>query len=187
MGSLIAWCASRPSCLSLRQEQITWERAGRVKGAERRSGPLTRPARSAQSIAGATVGSASNEPSSPVARPRGSSGTRRGCQLGSLRIHVSRRLARHGLARRSVRARRLAPTDATAWLSVIALSRFCRWPRISAGDSLNRTILPPTTAVAYMTSAYAEAATDASHSLSHSVSVVHRSSGRNDHRITCAL
>lgn len=35
------------------------ERAGRVKGAERRSGPLTRPSAPGKSIAGATVGSAS--------------------------------------------------------------------------------------------------------------------------------
>src|SRR5215210_3398930 len=40
---------------------ISRERAGRVKGAERRSGPLTRPSAPAQSIAGATVGSASSE------------------------------------------------------------------------------------------------------------------------------
>ena len=39
-----------------------WERAGRVKGAERRSEPLTRPSAPAKSIAGATAGSAPNEP-----------------------------------------------------------------------------------------------------------------------------
>ena len=72
------------------------------------------------------------------------------------------RLARYGLARRSARARRLVSTNATASVSVMALPRFWRCARASAGDSLNRTTLPPTTAVAYMTSAYAKAAADTS-------------------------
>jgi hypothetical protein len=49
-GSLIASCVST-FVLSLRQEQITWERAGRVKAriaASRASEPLTRPSASGE-------------------------------------------------------------------------------------------------------------------------------------------
>src|SRR5688572_30723779 len=44
----------------------------------------------------------------------------------------------------------------------MVLPRFWRCARASAGESLNRTTLPPTTAVAYMISAYAKAASDTS-------------------------
>jgi ankyrin repeat protein len=67
-----------------------------------------------------------------------------------------------GLARRSARARRFVSTNTTASASVIALPPFWRCARASSGDSLNRTTLPPTTAVAFMASAYAKASTDTS-------------------------
>jgi len=50
----------------------------------------------------------------------------------------------------------------------MALPRFWRCARASAGESLNRTTLPPTTAVAYMTPAYAKAAIDTSDPAVHS-------------------
>src|SRR5712691_1994014 len=52
--------------------------------------------------------------------------------------------------------------NATASPSVIVLPRFSRCARASAGDSLNRTTLPSTTAVACMTPAYAKKLTDTS-------------------------
>jgi hypothetical protein len=69
-------------------------------------------------------------------------------------MQAQNRLAREGLARRNARARRLASTDATVSLSVMVLRRFRRCARAKAGESLNRTTLPRTTAVAYMKAAY---------------------------------
>jgi hypothetical protein len=82
------------------------------------------------------------------------------------------RLARYGLTRRSARARRLASTNATASTSLMALPRFWRCARTSPGDNLNRTTLPPTTAVAYITPAYAKVASDTSENLrTHSIDI----------------
>ena len=63
------------------------------------------------------------------------------------------------LPRRPARARRLVATSATASPSVSVLPRFWRCARASAVESLYRTTLPPTTAVAYMTPAYPKRAT----------------------------
>lgn len=58
------------------------------------------------------------------------------------------RLSRYGFARRNVRARRFASTNSMASRSVMFLPRFARWARTSAGESLKRTTLPFTIAVA---------------------------------------
>ena len=65
-------------------------------------------------------------------------------------------LDRPALARRNAPARCLASTNATALLSDIVWSLFFRCARASDGESLNRTILPCTMAVARMTSEYAK-------------------------------
>ena len=75
---------------------------------------------------------------------------------------------RLALARRT-RARRLASTNATASPSVIVLPRFWRCARASAGESLNRTTLPRTMAVTYITLAYGNRLPDTSAAAIHRV------------------
>jgi hypothetical protein len=57
------------------------------------------------------------------------------------------------LARRNIRARRFDSTNAIASLSLMILLQFARCARASAGESLNRTTFPFTTAVAFITQA----------------------------------
>ena len=69
------------------------------------------------------------------------------------------------MARRNARERRLASTNSTACCSVIVLPRFSRCARASAGESLNRTTFPSTTAVAYMVPKYPKRRTETSRAL----------------------
>jgi len=138
------------------------ERAGRVKAATARV-PTARTVRRGVRAASGASEALTRPKRAPAKWPAGATAqdvsfcrgvvVARGTWRGSGRRRQGR-LARYGLARRNARARRLPSTNATASCSVIVLPRFSRCARASAGESLNRTTFPPTTAVAYMTSAY---------------------------------